>query len=147
MGDNRHLKQQVRLAISQRFQPIQEQTLTPFTIEETASGCVYQVNPNIHILTYDSELDGQKRTTTLKLANDVLTVVRIGTQHCRQTFAQDEWYASQFFYEGRSLLMRHFVTRLEAYLPPHANGFIHLEYDLWSGNTRTSHVTQRWVLQ
>ncbi len=106
----------------------------PVEIEEETLGSLYQVDDDTYILAYDSLMDGKKVTTTVKIANGVLSVVKIGDVHSRQTFAMDEWYASQYFYGGGSVVCRNFTKKMEYALTPDG-GLIEVLYELWSGDT------------
>lgn len=106
----------------------------PWIVEECMSGSLYQVDDQTFILAYDSWVGDQKQTTTLKLANDVLSLVRIGDVHSRQTFAANEWYASQYFFDGGSIVCRNYTKKLDIALGDEG-GLIDLLYELWSGES------------
>ena len=106
----------------------------PLVIEEETTGSLYQVDPNTHIVAFDSYLDGQKVTTTAKLSHGVLSLVRIGEVHTRQTFAVNEWYASQYFYDGGSIVCRNYTKKLD-YALSADGGLIDVLYELWSGDS------------
>lgn len=106
----------------------------PVEIEEEAIGSLYQVDSDTYILAYDTLLEEKKVTTTVKVANGTLSIVRIGDVHSRQTFSVNEWYASQFFYGGGSLVCRNFSKKLD-YALTTDGGIVDLLYELWSGDT------------
>ena len=106
----------------------------PMEIEEEALGSLYQVDRDTYILAFDTLLSDKKVTTTVKIANNTLSIVKIGDVHSRQTFGMSEWYASQFFYGGNSLVCRNFTKKLDYALTPEG-GIIEVLYELWSGDT------------
>lgn len=106
----------------------------PFEIEEEALGSLYQVDKDTYILAYDTLLREKKITTTVKVTKNSVSVVKIGDVHSRQTFAVNEWYASQYFYGGGSLVCRNFTKKLDYALTPEG-GIIEILYELWSGDT------------
>jgi uncharacterized beta-barrel protein YwiB (DUF1934 family) len=106
----------------------------PFEIEEEATGSLYQVDRETFILAYDTLLNDKKVTTTVKIANKTLSIVKIGDVHSRQTFTIGEWYASQYFYGGSSIVCRNFTKKLDFALTSEG-GIIELLYELWSGDT------------
>ncbi|MEB3245316.1 MAG: DUF1934 domain-containing protein [Vampirovibrionales bacterium] len=115
----------------------QTQTLTgddPLELYEEAVGSLYQVDGDTYILAFDTLLDGKKITTTVKMAHGSVSIVRIGDVHSRQTFALGEWYASQFFYGGGTVVCRNFTKKLD-YALTGEGGIIDLLYELWSGDT------------
>ncbi len=115
----------------------QTQTLTgddPVELHEEAVGSLYQVDPSTYILAFDTLLDGKKVTSTVKLSQGAVSIVRIGEVHSRQTFALSEWYASQFFYGGGTVVCRNFTKKLD-YAVTAEGGIIDLLYELWSGDT------------
>ncbi|MCA9788374.1 MAG: DUF1934 domain-containing protein, partial [Cyanobacteria bacterium HKST-UBA05] len=87
-----------------------------------------------YILAFDSDLNGRKVTTTVKVGQDTVSLVKIGDVHSRQTFAVDQWLASQFFYGGGSIVCRNFTKKLDYVLTPDG-GLIEVLYELWSGDT------------
>jgi uncharacterized beta-barrel protein YwiB (DUF1934 family) len=103
-------------------------------IEEEALGSLYQVDRGTYILAYDTQLQEKKVTSTVKVANDILSIVKIGDVHSRQTFSANEWYASQYFYGGGSIVCRNFTKKLE-YALTSEGGIIEVLYELWSGDT------------
>lgn len=103
-------------------------------ISEESTGSLYQVDADTYILAFDSLINGKKVTTTVKIANGVLSVVRIGEVHSRQTYAVGEWYASQFFYSGGSIVCRNYTKKLD-YALTGDGGIIDVLYELWSGET------------
>lgn len=124
-------------------------------------GCLYQVSPNIHIVTYHSHMAGQRYTHTLKMAAGILNMVKMGEDQVRQTFQMNDWHATQHFFEGRSLVLRHFTHRLTLNFQPTqdcfspaqnktsdtlggALGYIYLTYDLWSGNHVLGRYEKSW---
>lgn len=106
----------------------------PMEIEEEALGSLYQVDKDTYILAFDTLLSDKKVTTTVKIANNTLSIVKIGDVHSRQTFGMSDWYASQFFYGGNSLVCRNFTKKLDYALTPEG-GIIEVLYELWSGDT------------
>jgi uncharacterized beta-barrel protein YwiB (DUF1934 family) len=108
--------------------------LDPVVIEEEALGSLYQVEPHTYILAFDTMLNDHKVTTTVKFSRGVLTVVHIGDVHSRQTFGPSEWYASQFFHDGGSLVCRNFTKKLDCTLSAEG-GIVDVLYELWSGDT------------
>ncbi|MEZ4575521.1 MAG: DUF1934 domain-containing protein [Vampirovibrionales bacterium] len=107
--------------------------MDPVEIEEDVEGALYQVDPQTYILAFDSDLNGRKVTTTVKVGQDTVSLVKIGDVHSRQTFAVDQWLASQFFYGGGSI-----VPQLHQEIRLRANpdgGLIEVLYELWSGDT------------
>jgi uncharacterized beta-barrel protein YwiB (DUF1934 family) len=103
-------------------------------MEEEAVGSLYQVDKNTYILAFDTTIQEKKITTTVKVANNVLSIVKIGDVHSRQTFALNEWYASQYFYGGGSIVCRNFTKKLD-YALNAEGGIIEALYELWSGDT------------
>jgi uncharacterized beta-barrel protein YwiB (DUF1934 family) len=106
----------------------------PTEIEEEALGSLYQVEQDTYILAYDALLNGRKVTTTVKVAGNVVSVVKIGDVHSRQTFALNQWYASQYFYGGGSIVCRNFTQKLD-YALTNEGGILQVLYELWSGDT------------
>jgi uncharacterized beta-barrel protein YwiB (DUF1934 family) len=106
----------------------------PFEVEEEALGSLYQVDKDTYILAYDSMIQEKKVTTTIKISKNTVSVVKIGDVHSRQTFAPNEWYASQYFYGGSSLVCRNFTKKLDYALTPDG-GIVEVLYELWSGDT------------
>jgi len=127
----KHLRQPVLIEVCQTQCLSGQQTLV---IEEQAEGTLYQIDANTTIVAYEMVINQRKKTVTAKLAGGVLSVVHIGDVHCRQTFAKDEWYASQFFFEGGSLICRNFTKKLDYAFSPDG-GLIDVLYELWSGDT------------
>lgn len=118
---------------------------TPVVIEEEAYGSLYKVDAKTYILAYDSFIDQQRLTTTVKLAHGVLSVVKIGEVHTRQTFAADEWYASQYFFDGGSLVCRHYTKKLDYALTPEG-GLIDVLYELWSGDSQLGYYNIEYFI-
>jgi uncharacterized beta-barrel protein YwiB (DUF1934 family) len=106
----------------------------PMVLEEETQGSLYKVDNKTYILAYDNQMGSQRLTTTVKLSHGVLSVVKIGEVHTRQTFAPNEWYASQYFFDGGSLVCRHFTKKLDFALTPEG-GLIDVLYELWSGES------------
>ncbi|MBX2861866.1 MAG: DUF1934 domain-containing protein [Vampirovibrio sp.] len=106
----------------------------PTEIEEEAFGSLYRVDDETYILAYDTLLEDKKITTTIKVAENTLSIVRIGDVHSRQTFGANEWYASQYFFGGGSIVCRNFTKKLDYALTPDG-GIIEVLYELWSGDT------------
>ena len=50
----------------------------PMEIEEEALGSLYQVDRDTYILAFDTLLSDKKVTTTVKIANNTLSIVKIG---------------------------------------------------------------------
>ena len=108
--------------------------MDPIEMEEEAVGSLYQLDHDTDIMAFDTTLDGKKVTTTIKVAHGVLSIVRIGEVHSRQTFAANEWYASQYFYGGGSVICRNFTKKFDYALTPEG-GVVDVLYELWSGET------------
>lgn len=106
----------------------------PMEVEEEALGSLYQVDRDTYILAFDTMIEDKKVTTTVKIANNVLSIVKIGDVHSRQTFSVGEWYASQYFYGGSSLVCRNFTKKLD-YALTTEGGIVEVLYELWSGDT------------
>jgi uncharacterized beta-barrel protein YwiB (DUF1934 family) len=119
--------------------------LEPMVIEEEATGSLYQVDAKTYILAYDSALGEQRVTSTVKLSHGVLSVVKIGDVHTRQTFANDEWYASQYFFDGGSLVCRHYTKKLDYALTPEG-GIIDVLYELWSGESQIGYFNMEYFI-
>lgn len=120
--------------------------LDPVEIEEDAEGALYQVDRHTYILAYDSHLNGRKVTTTVKVGHDTLSLVKIGDVHSRQTFAPDQWLASQFFYGGGSIVCRNFTKKLDYALTP-SGGLIEVLYELWSGDTHLGYFNLEFFIR
>ncbi|MDX2085954.1 MAG: DUF1934 domain-containing protein [Candidatus Melainabacteria bacterium] len=131
MSDLKHTKKTVMVDVCQT-QCLNG--LDPLVIEEESSGSLYQVDPHTFILAFDSQIQDRKVTTTVKVSHGVLSVVRIGDVHTRQTFAAHEWYASQYFFEGGTIVCRSFTKKLD-YALTHDGGIIDVLYELWSGDS------------
>ena len=58
----------------------------PIELEEEALGSLYQVDEKTFILAFDTLMNNKKVTTTVKISNGTLSIVRIGDVHSRQTF-------------------------------------------------------------
>lgn len=106
----------------------------PVEVEEEALGSLYQVDKDTYILAYDTMLNEKKITTTVKISGSTLSIVKIGDVHSRQTFSVNEWYASQYFFGGGSIVCRNFAKKLDYALTPDG-GIIDVLYELWSGDT------------
>ena len=109
-------------------------TMEPLEIQEAVEGAMYQVDRETFILAYDTEVDGQKITTTIKVAGKSVSVVKIGDVHSRQTFALEDWMTSQYFYGGNSIVCRNYTKKLD-YALTSEGGIIDVLYELWSGDT------------
>ena len=120
--------------------------LNPIEIEEDAEGALYQVDAQTYILAYDSLLNDRKVTTTVKIGQDALSVVRIGDVHSRQTFACDQWLSSQFFYGGGSVICRNYTKKLDYALTP-SGGLIDVLYELWSGDTHLGYFNLEFFIR
>jgi uncharacterized beta-barrel protein YwiB (DUF1934 family) len=118
----------------------------PFELDENAVGSLYQVDDDIYILAFDSELNGRKVTTTIKAAKQTLSVVRIGDVHSRHTFALNQWYASQYFYGGGSIVCRNYTKKLD-YALSSEGGIIQVLYELWSNDTHLGFYNQEYFIQ
>lgn len=106
----------------------------PVEIDEEALGSLYQVDDDTFILAFDTFLGEKKITTTVKVSGETLSIVRIGDVHSRQTFSIEEWYASQYFYGGGSVVCRNYTKKLD-YALTAEGGIIDVLYELWSGDT------------
>ncbi|MBK8190968.1 MAG: DUF1934 domain-containing protein [Vampirovibrionales bacterium] len=118
----------------------------PVEIEEEAQGSLYQVDDDTFILAFDTFLSSKKITTTVKVAHGNLSIVKIGDVHSRQTFCADEWYASQFFYGGGSLVCRNFTKKLD-YALTADGGIIEALYELWSGETHLGYYNLEFFIR
>lgn len=117
----------------------------PIEVQDEALGSLYQVDKDTFILAFDALVEDRKVTTTLKICRGVLSVVKIGDVHSRQTFAMDEWYASQYFYAGSTLVLRNFTKKLDYALTPEG-GIIEVLYELWSGDTHLGYYHQEFFI-
>jgi uncharacterized beta-barrel protein YwiB (DUF1934 family) len=118
----------------------------PLEIEEEALGSLYQVDKDTYILAFDTILNSRKVTTTIKVAKQVVSVVKIGDVHSRQTFALNQWYASQYFYGGGSIVCRNFTKKLD-YALSSEGGIIQILYELWSGDTHLGFFNQEYFIR
>lgn len=143
MSDLKKLKKSVVIDICQT-QSLNG--LDPIEIEEDTEGALYQVDPHTYILAFDSHLNGRKVTTTVKVGHDTLSLVKIGDVHSRQTFAPDQWLASQFFYGGSSIVCRNFTKKLDYALTP-SGGLIEVLYELWSGDTHLGYFNLEFFIR
>lgn len=143
MSDLKKLKRQVYIDVCQT-QSLNG--LEPIEIEEDAEGALYQVDPNTYILAFDAGVNGRKVTTTVKVGHDTVSVVKIGDVHSRQTFAQDQWLASQFFYGGGSIVCRNYTKKLD-YVLTSDGGLIEVLYELWSGDTHLGYYNLEFFIR
>ncbi len=120
--------------------------LDPIEIEEDTEGALYQVDKNTYILAYDSLVNGRKVTTTVKIGNDTMSLVKIGDVHSRQSFSANQWLASQFFYGGSSIVCRNFTKKLDYALTP-SGGLIDVLYELWSGDTHLGYFNLEFFIR
>jgi uncharacterized beta-barrel protein YwiB (DUF1934 family) len=118
----------------------------PTEIEEEALGSLYQVERDTYILAYDTLLEDRKVTSTVKVSGGLLSVVRIGDVHSRQTFSLNQWYASQYFYGGGSIICRNYTKKLDYALTPEG-GIIQVLYELWSGDTHLGYFNLEWFIR
>ncbi|MDH4378849.1 MAG: DUF1934 domain-containing protein [Vampirovibrionales bacterium] len=118
----------------------------PIEIVEEVLGSLYHVDNDTFILAFESEVNGTPQTTTLKLNDDTLSVVRIGDVHSRQTFSQDEWYAHQYFYGGKTMVFRNYTKKLD-YALSEAGGVIEVLYELWSGETHLGYYHLEFMIR
>jgi uncharacterized beta-barrel protein YwiB (DUF1934 family) len=109
-------------------------TMEPLEIQEAVEGALYQVDKDTFIVAYDTVVEGQKVTTTIKVSGQNVSVVKIGDVHSRQTFALEEWMTSQYFYGGNSIVCRNYTKKLD-YALNNEGGLIDVLYELWSGDT------------
>lgn len=116
--------------------------------EEAQQGTLYAVAPQTFVVAYDSLAhDGPRvATTTLKLTPNSVSLVRVGDMHCRQTFAAGEWHASQYFYDGGSLVCRNYTQKLDVAIGPEG-GLIDILYELWSGDTHLGYYSQEFFIE
>lgn len=143
MSDLKKLKRQVYIDVCQT-QSLNG--LEPIEIEEDAEGALYQVDPKTYILAFDAGVNGRKVTTTVKVGHDTVSVVKIGDVHSRQTFAQDQWLASQFFYGGGSIVCRNYTKKLD-YVLTTDGGLIEVLYELWSGDTHLGYYNLEFFIR
>lgn len=120
--------------------------LDPVEIEESTEGAMYQVDKNTYILAFDSWLNDRKVTTTLKIGNDTLSIVKIGDVHSRQTFTPEQWLASQFFYGGGSVICKNYTKKLDYAITP-SGGLIEVLYELWSGDTHLGYFNLEYFIR
>lgn len=120
--------------------------MDPIVVEEEAAGSLYQVDSQTYILAYDAMLNGQKVTTTLKLSRGTLSLVKIGEVHARQTYAMGQWYASQFFYDGGSVVCRNYTKKLDFALTADG-GIIDVLYELWSGDSHLGYFNLEFFIR
>ena len=118
----------------------------PLEIEEEALGSLYQVDHDTYILAFDTLVEDKKVTTTVKISDNVLSIVKIGDVHSRQTFGVSEWYASQYFYGGNSLVCRNFTKKLD-YALTSEGGIIEVLYELWSGDTHMGYFNLEFFIR
>jgi uncharacterized beta-barrel protein YwiB (DUF1934 family) len=113
---------------------------TPTYEEAVVEGSLFELGIDGFVLAYEQVLNTpdnetpERRMVTLKWQDDVLTQVTLGDVHARQTFGEGEWFASQFFNEGRLLLCKNFTKKLDMALHEEG-GMVDLLYELWSGET------------
>jgi uncharacterized beta-barrel protein YwiB (DUF1934 family) len=119
--------------------------LEPFEIDEEVFGSLYRVDKENYILAYDSEVGGRKITSTVKIANNILSIVKIGDVHSRQTFALNQCYNSQYFYGGGSIMCRNYTKKLDFALTPEG-GLIQVLYELWSGESHLGFFHQEFFI-
>ena len=120
-------------------------TGAPTEITEECEGALYQVDDETYILAYDTTVGDQRVTTTLKLCNGTLSMVRIGDVHSRQTFSMNEWLTSQYFYGGGSIVCRNYTKKMDIALTPEG-GLIDILYELWSGDTHLGFYNLEWFV-
>lgn len=120
--------------------------LEPVEIEEDTEGALYQVDRSTYILAYDCMINNRKVTTTVKVGHDTMSLVKIGDVHSRQTFAPEQWLASQFFYGGSSIVCRNFTKKLDYALTP-GGGLIEVLYELWSGDTHLGYFNLEYFIR
>lgn len=143
MSDLKKLKRAVSIDICQTHSL---NGLEPVEIEEESEGALYQVDRQTYILAYDGLINGRKVTTTVKIGNDTLSLVKIGDVHSRQTFSADQWLSSQFFYGGGSIVCRNFTKKLDYALTP-SGGLIEVLYELWSGDTHLGYFNLEFFIR
>ena len=139
------LKKLKRTVIIEVAQTQSINTLQPIEMEEEAEGSLYQVDDTTYILAYDSIINHQKVTTTLKLSGNTLSLVRIGDVHSRQTFCMNEWLTSQYFYGGSSIVCRNYTKKLD-FAINQQGGLIDVLYELWSGDTHLGFYNMEWFI-
>lgn len=120
--------------------------LEPVEIHEEATGSLYHVEPETFILAFETEVDGTPITTTLKLGDGSLSIVKIGDVHSRQTFVEDEWHAHQYFHGGKTLVFRNYTKKLDFALSE-GGGVIEVLYELWSGETHMGYYHLEFFIQ
>ncbi len=106
----------------------------PVEITEESQGSLYQVDDETYILAFDAHMNEKKVTTTVKVSRGVMSIVKIGDVHSRQTYKVGEWYASQYFYGGGSVVCRNFCKKMDYSLSTEG-GIIDVLYELWSGDS------------
>jgi uncharacterized beta-barrel protein YwiB (DUF1934 family) len=118
----------------------------PVEVAEETVGSLYHVEPETFILAFEGEMDGSPTTTTVKLTGDKLTIVKIGDVHSRQTFAEDEWHAHQYFYAGKTLVFRNYTKKLD-FAMSETGGVIEVLYELWSGETHLGYYHHEFFIR
>lgn len=106
----------------------------PVEVQEETMGSLYHVDNDTFIIAFESDLNGSPITTTVKVSGQTVSIVKIGDVHSRQTFCEDEWYAHQYFYGGKTIVFRNYTKKLDYSFGPNG-GVIELLYELWSGET------------
>jgi uncharacterized beta-barrel protein YwiB (DUF1934 family) len=118
----------------------------PIEFDQEVMGSLYQVDDDNYILAFDDMVQGRKVTTTLKASRQTISIVRIGEVHSRQTFCLNEWYASQYFYGGGSIVCRNYTKKLD-YALGSEGGIIQINYELWSGDTHLGFYSQEYFIR
>jgi uncharacterized beta-barrel protein YwiB (DUF1934 family) len=119
--------------------------LQPYEIEETTIGTLYKNEKGVSYIVYESNIEGQKLITTVKINNDSLSLIRIGDVHSRQLFTEGKWHTCYYYVTGNSLILRSYTKRLEHYINTDG-GCLNLLYDLWSGQSHIGHFCFDLVL-
>ena len=90
------------------------------------------------ILAYEYE-GAREGNRTIKVTQHsdgkyTISVVTIGEMHSRQTYQEDEWYSEQYFFAGKSMVLRNYTNSIHVHkFPEYA--MITCEYELWSGES------------
>jgi uncharacterized beta-barrel protein YwiB (DUF1934 family) len=143
VSDLKKIKRAVMVEVSH----VQSMTgFDPLEINQEVMGSLYQVDDDNYILAFDDDINGRKITTTLKASRQTISIVRIGEVHSRQTYSLNEWYASQYFFGGGSIVCRNYTKKLD-YALSAEGGIIQIMYELWSGDTHLGFYNQEYFIR